>query len=131
MPSFKVIGLIAPEKKILKVLTYMGMVAILVMRPGPLNNLSFPYPKEAPHEIWFQSPYWLLSKRSLKILTPRDLDQGQWMTLTFGTHKASCTHLVDCIYQLLYYIDYNSFLKNPLFNFFQKKKGTKFDLSVK
>ena len=24
------------------------------------------------------------------------------MTLTFGTHKASWTHLVDCIYQLLY-----------------------------
>ena len=24
------------------------------------------------------------------------------MTLTFGTHKASCMHVVDCIYQLLY-----------------------------
>ena len=32
-----------------------------------------------------------------------DLYQGQRMTLTFGTHKASCTHLVDCIYQLLYH----------------------------
>ena len=45
---------------------------------------------------------WLLRKRSLKILNLSDLNQGQWMTLTFGTHKASCTHLVDCIYQLLY-----------------------------
>ena len=25
------------------------------------------------------------------------------MTLIFGTHIASCTHFVDCIYQLLYH----------------------------
>ena len=42
-------------------------------------------------------------KRSLKILNLSDLDQDQWMTLTFGTRKASCTHVVDCIYQLLYH----------------------------
>ena len=29
------------------------------------------------------------------------LDEGQWMTLSFDIHKGSCTHLVDCIYQLL------------------------------
>ena len=34
------------------------------------------------------SGYW----RRLKILNLIELDQGQWMTLTFGTHKASCTH---------------------------------------
>ena len=45
----------------------------------------------------------LLRKRSLKILNLSDLDQGQWMTLTFDTQKASCTYLVDCIYQLLYH----------------------------
>ena len=40
--------------------------------------------------------------------------------LTFGTHKASCTHLVDCIYQLLCHrLQY--FPKNPLFNFFPYK----------
>ena len=33
----------------------------------------------------------LLRKRSLKILNLIKLDQGQWMTLTFDTHKASCT----------------------------------------
>ena len=55
------------------------------------------------------------------------------MTLTFGTHKASCTHLVDCIYQLLY---------NRLQLFLKKKsivlpfshtkaQGTKFDLGIK
>ena len=34
---------------------------------------------------------------SIKILNLRDFHQGQSMTLTFGTHKASCTHLVDYI----------------------------------
>ena len=58
----------------------------------------FPYPKDTPHEIRLQSAKWLLRKTSLKILNLRDLDQGQWMTMTFGTHKASCTHLVDNIY---------------------------------
>ena len=33
-----------------------------------------------------------LRKRSWKMLNPIELDQCQWMTLTFDTHKASCTH---------------------------------------
>ena len=44
----------------------------------------------------------VIEEKKFKILNLRDLDQGQWMTLAFGTHKASCTHLVDCIYQILY-----------------------------
>ena len=36
----------------------------------------------------------------LQILNLSDLDHGQRMTLTFGTHNASCTHLVDCIFPL-------------------------------
>ena len=44
----------------------------------------------------------VIEEKKFKILNLSDLDQGQWMTLTFGTHKASCTYLVDCIYQLLY-----------------------------
>ena len=52
-----------------------------------------------------------IEEKKLKILNLSDVDQGQWMTLdvnewpwtlTFDTHEASCTHLVDCIYQLLY-----------------------------
>ena len=46
--------------------------------------------------------------KSLKLVNLSDLDQGHWMTyqghwmsLTYGTHTASCTHLVDYIYQLL------------------------------
>ena len=79
----------------------MGMVAILVMWPKQQEQVSFPHPKETPHKIWLQLARWLLRKRSLKILNLSDLDQ--WMTLTFGIHKASFTHLVDCIYQLLYH----------------------------
>ena len=44
---------------------------------------------EAPNEIWLQSALWLLRKRNFKILNLRNSDQGQWMTLTFGIHKAS------------------------------------------
>ena len=33
-------------------LPHMGMAAILVMCPGPFEHISFPYPIEAPHEIW-------------------------------------------------------------------------------
>ena len=29
-----------------------------------------------------------IEEKSLKILKVSDLDQGQWLTLTFGTHKA-------------------------------------------
>ena len=70
------------------------------MLPRPFQQT---YPKEAPFEIWLQSAQWLFRKRSLKILNLRDFDQSQSMTLTFGTLKASCTHLADCIYQLLYH----------------------------
>ena len=47
-------------------------------------------------------------------------DQGQWMTLTFGTLRASCTHLVDCIYQLWYH-RLQKFLKTHCFTFFPYK----------
>ena len=33
----------------------MGIVAILVMWPGPFEDASFPHSKEAPHEVWLQS----------------------------------------------------------------------------
>ena len=54
------------------------------------------------------------------------------MTLTFGIHKASCTHLVDCIYQLLYN-RLQLFLKKSIVLPFShtKAQGTKFDLGIK
>ena len=50
------------------------------------------------------------------------------MTLTFGSHKASCTHLVDCIYQFLYHR-----LQCSIVLTFSHTKayGTKFDFAVK
>ena len=34
-----------------------------------LNKLSFPWPKEAPHEIWLQSAQWFQRRGCLKMLT--------------------------------------------------------------
>ena len=59
----------------------------------------------------------LLRKRSLKILNLIELDQGQWMTLTFGTHKASCTHF-SFLHLPTFISEYNSFWKIHCFNFF-------------
>ena len=72
----------------------------------------------------------LLGRRRLKILNLSDLDQGQWITLTFHIPKASCTNLVDCSFQLwCHRLKY--FLKNPLFNFFsiQKHRGANLTVS--
>ena len=40
----------------------MGLTAILIIWPGPLNKLLFPSPMAAPHEICFQSAMQLVSK---------------------------------------------------------------------
>ena len=44
----------------------MGMVAILVMWPGPLSKHLFPHPIEAPYEIWIWLAQWFLRRRCLK-----------------------------------------------------------------
>ena len=38
-----------------------------------LNKLSFPHPREAPHEIWLQSAQWF-QRRCLKMLTHTDAE---------------------------------------------------------
>ena len=50
------------------------------------------------------------------------LDEGQWMTLTYDILKASCTHLVDCFYQLDI-IDNNSLWKTSSFYLFPHTKS--------
>ena len=73
---------------------------------GNNNHLSHLMTKSTPEDHWSCIAH--LSAEAIlksavtegKKLNLSDLDQGQWMTLTFGTHKASCAHLVDCIYQL-------------------------------
>ena len=64
------------------------------------TNFPFPHPMKAPHEIWLQSAYRFLRKRSLKMWIWVTLDQGQSVILTFDIHIGSRTHLVNCIYQL-------------------------------
>ena len=40
----------------------MGMVAILVMWPGPFEQILAPLPMEASHEIWLRSDLWGLKE---------------------------------------------------------------------
>ena len=55
--SPKVIGPLVLEKKIFEgFLPYMGMVAILVMWPRPMNKFVFPHPTDPPYEIAFDRP---------------------------------------------------------------------------
>ena len=112
-------------------LPYTIMAAILVMWPKPLELTSIPPTHEAPIEIWLQWALPLLRKRSSKILNLSDLDQSQWMTLTFGTHKASCTHPVDFTYQLWYH-RLQKFLKKKNTTFSHTKaEERKFYLAIK
>ena len=46
----------------------MSMAAILVVWPGPFEQLSFPCPKEDPYEIWLWLARW---RRCLKIVDIR------------------------------------------------------------
>ena len=54
------------------------------------------------------------------------------MTLTFGIHKASCAHLTDCTYQLLYHKTTIVSEKSIVLTVSHTKAyGTNFDLAVK
>ena len=88
IPTFKVISLLVPKKKI-----FSGFYHIWTWGPywscdlDHLNKFSFPYPMKSSVWNWI----WVT------------LDQGHWMTLTFNIHIGSCTQLVNCIYQLWYH----------------------------
>ena len=58
------------EENLLMFTTNMGMAAIL--KPGPLNKLSFPYPMEAPYEIWLWLTQWFQRRRCLGVWTTDD-----------------------------------------------------------
>ena len=72
----------------------------------------------------FNWPCGFLGKEVWKCWNWVIFDDGQWMTLTFDIHTGSCTHLVDCIYQL-WYQRLQKFLKNPLFYLFPIQKHIK------
>ena len=97
----------------------MGMAAILVMWLGPFEQSFVPLSHGGSHETWLQLAKRFLRKRSLKCWIWMILDQGQWMTLTIDIHIGSCTHLLNCIYQLWCH-RLQKFLKIPLFYFFPK-----------
>ena len=94
-----------------------------------LNKLLLPHPTEAPQKFGFNRPSGFLEKEVWKCWTGVTLDQGQWMTLTFDVHIGSCTHLVNCIYQVWHHrLKY--FLKYPLFYLFPIQKHTGPNLTV-
>ena len=77
----------------------MGIAAILVMSPGSFEDAFVP--------LFHGGSIWNLALIGLVVIEKKKFKNieserfgPRWMTLTFGTHKASCTHLVDCIYQL-------------------------------
>ena len=101
----------------------MGIMAILVMWPGPFEQTFIPPSQSG--STWHLASVGLLvieKKKFKNIESSSDLDQGQWITLTFGTLKALCTHLVELAASTnIYIIDYNSFWKINCFNFFSYK----------
>ena len=82
-------------------LPYMGLEAILVIWPGTFEQIFIPTSHGG--SIWnFASNglafFW--GKEVWKCCIWATLVKSQWMTLTFGCHKSSCTHLFDYMYQL-------------------------------
>ena len=73
IPSFNVIGLLVPKKKI-----FEGFYNIWVWKPSwssdpkHLNKFSSQHHMEAPYEIWLQMAQYLFRKRSLKMLNLSD-----------------------------------------------------------
>ena len=78
----------------------MGMVAILVMWHRPFEQTFI--------HLSHGGATWNLASISLEVSKEKkfenvnlsDLDEGQWMTLTFDSHIGLCADLVNCIYQL-------------------------------
>ena len=50
----------------------MGMAAILVMWPGPVEQTFVPNPMEAPYEILLWLALWFLRRRCLKSVDDDD-----------------------------------------------------------
>ena len=85
------------EEDFYGVLPYMGMVAILVMWPGPFEQTFVPSSHGG--YKWNLASIGFLKKNKIKCWIWVTLNQGQWMTLTFDIHIDSCNRLVNSIYQ--------------------------------
>ena len=89
------------EENFFKFLPNTGMAAIQVMWPGPFEQTFIHLSHWGSFfKFGFNRPSGFLEKEVWKCWIRVTLDQGQWITLTFHIHIGSCTHLVNCIYQL-------------------------------
>ena len=81
---------------------YMGLKAILVIWPRTFEQIFIPnIPQRLHMKFGFNSLVFFFWGREVwNCWIWVILDKGQWMTLTFGSGKSSCTYLFDCIYQL-------------------------------
>ena len=69
------------------------------------------------------SGYW--GKRSLKILNLSDLEQVQWMSLTFGIHIQSCMYSFSFLHLPIFISQTTIILKNTLFYLFPIQNSNK------
>ena len=105
------------EEEFFMFLIYMGMVAILVMWPGPFEQTFVPPFQWKIHmKFGFNQPSGFSGKEASKCWNWVTLLQGQWMTLTFDIHIGSWTASTN-----FDTIDYNSFWNIHCFTFFPYK----------
>ena len=83
---------------------YMVLEAILVMWSGTFQHSFTPHPMKAPYKNCFKRPHIFWGKEVLKCWIWVTLDKGQWMTLTLGCHKSSCTHVSEYIFEHIFTI---------------------------
>ena len=121
IPSFKVIGLLVLKKMIFEGLYHIwAWVPSLVMWSGKFEHFFI----QTSHggSIWnlasnglgFFLFVFFFGKEVWKSWIWLTLDKGQWMTLTLGCHKSSCTHLFDYytyMYTYIHLTGFNSFLE--------------------
>ena len=89
------IGLPVPEKKIFKgFLPYMGMAAILIIRPASCHQSFISLYLKAFIKNLAQISRVVSEKILFEFLYVHNLGPGQEMTLTFNTHISSLNPLV-------------------------------------
>ena len=98
-------------KKIVRPLSYMGMVAILFKWPPPLNKLRFARPKEASYELAVidQKLYENVDGRTTEaclyectVSSPRSLRKAKWIgachcLYDYKIHVQSTAYLADSV----------------------------------
>ena len=68
------------EEDLLRFWAFLSMAAILVMWLDQLYKLSFPFPKDAPHEIWLWLAKRFRRRKYLKSVNGRTTpDAGPWV----------------------------------------------------